>query len=148
MKIGQQITTCAYDSTVTQAVVNDNQETTGYLAVSLVGDNAQTSPVPLVKLSDAAAGQVYGALATINIRTQRCGVITSGIVPFKKSAVTAAGDIAKGIVPITTTTNRGEVSVAATDGNGRGTVVNRGGDTSVVLWVDLDVDTNAVPDPA
>ena len=147
MKIGQQITTCRFDGTVTQEVVNNNQETTGYLAVSLVGDNPQTSPLPYVKLSDAAAGQVYGALATFNEATQRCGVITSGIVPIKKNGNSVAADITKGIVPITTTTNRGEVAVASTDGNGRGTVVNRGGDSSVVLWVDLDVDTNAVTAP-
>ena len=140
MKIGQKIVTCRYDSSVTQAKVNANQENTGYFAVSLVGDNNFNHPVPEVKLSSNVADQIYGAVATFDSANQRCGVITTGIVPIKKDGNSAAGDLTRGIVP---TTTEGKVALATTAGNGRGTVVNRV-DSSEILWVDLDVDNNAV----
>ena len=145
MKVGQEITTCQYDSaTINQTVVNTNQENTGYLAVSVVPggttDNATGLPVPLVTLS-ADGNIVYGALATINTATGRCGVITSGIVPFRKSGASVAGDLTKGVVG---TSNAGQVVGDATAGNGRGTVVGRVSNTSPILWVDLDANNNAI----
>ena len=78
MKLGQEITTCRYDSSITQTRVNDNQEDTGYLAVSVIPgdatdaqsiadtDNDTGLPVPRVKLADTTADPIYGALATIS----------------------------------------------------------------------------------
>ena len=149
MKLGQEITTCRHNSSITQARVNDNQEDTGYLAVSVIPgddtdaqsiadtDNDTGLPVPRVKLADTAAEQIYGVLATINTATGRCGVITKGIVPVRKSAATVGGDIAKGILAGST----GQVTVPGTAGLGTGTIVAR---TGSILWVDLDVASNAV----
>ena len=149
MKLGQEIVSCTYDSAITQTLVNSNQETTGYLAVAIAnpGTNLNT-PVPHVILADntddggspkqyTANPRVYGALATINTGTQRCGVITKGIVPFNKGAISATTDIGFGILAASTD---GTVNVT-TAGLGRGQVVARGGNR---LFVDLDTDVNAV----
>lgn len=169
MKVGQEIVSCAYvdtgDRAITQALVDDNQENTGYLAVTIAvedsfhaadSDNVTTTPVPKVQLMDrldpanvspgtppATANdsylRVYGALATINTASGRCGVITKGIVPFKKGAASAPGDIGTGLIPPVPTNHNwttGTVN-AGTGGDGTGTVIGRSGN---ILWVDLDAE--------
>ena len=143
MKLGQQIVNCEYDSSVTQARVNANQENTGFLAVTLV-DTETTSPVPEVRLTAAASEAIYGVLATINTASQRCGVITGGIVPVRKNAASVTGDIGKGlasVAPGSGNADVGKVEASSTAGGGRGTIVGRTGE---LLWVDLDVNVNAV----
>lgn len=138
MKVGLDIVNCSYDTTVTQTVVRDNQENTGFLAVAITdGDNDTTAPVPRVRLADAPAEYIYGALATFNDGTDRCGVITTGIQPFRKNGASASSDIGFGIVA--DSTNAGQVVVAGA-GLGRGTVVARSGN---ILFVDLDANANA-----
>ena len=150
MKLANDIVSCLYDSTdINQTVVNNNQENTGYLAVSVVPvdtsdmasiartDNESAVPVPRVKLADTATEQIYGVLATINEASERCGVITTGIVPVRKSAVTTGTDISRGI----TAGSAGQVNVPASAGLGTGTIVAR---TGSILFVDLDVASNAV----
>lgn len=147
MKLGQEIVSCTYDSgsaTDLATAVRANQEDTGYLAVTLDGDNIDTTPVPHVKLVSAAGEYIYGALATINTASERCGVLTTGIVPLKKDGAnpgaraSATADIGVGIKGGGTT--NGKV-VAAAAGQGRGTTIGRTGE---ILWVDLDVDANTV----
>ena len=148
MKLGQQIVTCEVsdsvaDATITQAIVNANQENTGYLAVTLV-DNETTSPVPSVRLTNAASEAIYGVVATFNGASQRCGVITGGVVPVRKMGAGATVDIGKGMLTVAaggSNENIGKVEGQATAGAGRGTIV---GYTGEVLWVDLDVNVNAV----
>ena len=145
MKLGQQIVNCSYNSSVTAAAVRDNQEDDGFLVVTMIesgdappdNDNEETSPVPKVKLADAVGEYIYGAVATRNEATARCGVITGGIVPLKSTATTTSAMIGFGVVSSGTA---GEVAVAAA-GLGRGTVVGR--TAGNILWVDLDVDVNA-----
>ena len=153
MKVGQNIVTCTYDSTVTQSDVNANQEDTGYLAVSVVlydatdpasiarTDVTSSSPTPHVGLADNSGatknGQVYGALATINPASGVCGVITTGVVPFRKTGASVAADVGFGIAAGGT---NGQVAVVGA-GLGRGQVVARGGNR---LFVDLDANVNAV----
>ena len=144
MKLGQELTTCAYDSSITQARVNDNQEDTGFLAVTVI-DSTRTNPTPTVRLTAAASEPIYGVVATFNAASQRCGVITSGIVPVRKNGASEATDIALGIASVAAGSppnDIGKVDVSATAGGGRGTVVGR--TTGEILWVDLDVDANAV----
>lgn len=165
MKLGQEMVTCAYISAsgspraVTQALVNANQENTGYLAVTIAEadthlaadtDNVTTVPVPKVQLLDKIDTtvspaveedkylRVYGALATFNAATGRCGVITKGIVPFRKGEASAATDIGKGIMaPTDHAQAAGRVGVPSAAGDGTGTVVGRSGE---ILWVDLDAE--------
>ena len=138
MKIGSQIITCSYDSTITDAVARANTETTGYAAVSLVlADNESTAPVPQVKLAATATESVYGALITVNTATQRCGVATGGIIPIRKNAGYALGDIGMGVKP---TTTAGQVEASSVS-DGRGTVVAGSGN---ILFVDLDVNASGV----
>ena len=147
MKVGQDIVSCIVGTGITRSAVDDNQEDTGFLAVSLDGDNADlNTPEPKVKLADGTANEtVYGALATFNSATNRCGVIVSGIVPMKKAGtsptITEAADIGKGVIPDSTT--NGIVGTGGA-GLGRGTVVGRVANDNRLIWVDLDVDVNAV----
>lgn len=167
MKLGQEIISCAYVSTgdraITEALVNANQENTGYLAVTIAEadahiaadtDNVTNTPTPKVQLLDRAdpaqvtAGtiddvylRVYGALATINTATGRCGVITKGIVPFISHTGTAASDIGKGIMAPDASDHTippGHAVAAAAAGDGTGTVIGRRG--SDLWWVDLDAE--------
>lgn len=141
MKVGLDIVNCSYDSTVTQTLVRANQENTGFLAVAIVDgsadDNDTTAPVPKVRLADDTAEYIYGAVATFNDGTDRCGVITTGIQPFRKSSASAATDLGFGIVA--DSSNAGQVVVAGA-GLGRGSVVARSGN---ILFVDLDANVNA-----
>ena len=151
MKLGQKLVTCSYnpcratdtieatDTSANATGVNQNQENTGYLAVTLDGDNQATNPTPRVKLASAAGEYIYGVVATINAATGRCGVITDGIVPIKKTGNSVAGDLGFGILGGA----NGRVGIAGA-GLGRGTIVGRVSDTSPILWVDLDVNANAV----
>ena len=146
MKLVKTLTNCLHNLSITQSVVNTNNENTGYLAVSVVPggttDNDTGLPVPRVKLADTAAGQVYGVAATFNAATQRCGVITKGIVPVKKNAPSVAADIGRGILADSTTA--GQVAVAGSARIGSGTVVGRVSDTSPILFVDLGAPNNPV----
>ena len=135
---------CAYDTTITSAILSAINENDGYVAVaSVVGDtgpplidNETGYPVPLVKLAvDPANDQIYGALASYNSATNRVGVIRTGIVPFKRDGGTSAfGDIGLGVDAAAA----GNVAPAAVK-EGRGTTVARSGG---VVFVDLDVDPN------
>lgn len=149
MKIGSQIITCAYDATIYDAsvspVVNPIRTFTeegGYAAVALTAADSTGAPVPSVKLA-ATGEKIYGALISVNTATQRCGVATGGVIPFRKNAVTDSTDLSavnRGVIPSSTA---GQVIIGAADGAGRGTVVARGGDSSTALFVDLDVDVKA-----
>ena len=175
MKLVEKIVTCSYnasrasdriqatDSSANATGVNQNQENTGFLAVTLDGDNEATNPTPRVKL--AAAGEaIYSALATINTATQRCGVITKGVVPFKADVSRTSADIpqpsllasdigvgvagsANGKVrragySSQAGVNPGDPRTATyAAGTGRGLTVGR--DTGI-LWVDLSFNNNAI----
>lgn len=137
MKVGQEIVSCKYVTSpdadaITQAKVNANQETTGYLAVTCVADNETTDPTPNVQLTSATNTRVYGVVATFNPATQRCGVIRTGVVPIRKNAASAAGDMGTGVLGAA----NGQVD-AGTSGDGTGVVVGRSGN---ILWVDLDAE--------
>lgn len=143
MKVGQEIVSCAYvttgDGAVTQAKFDTSTEATGYLAVTVKADNDTTSPTPLVELASTADKRVYGALATFNPATGRCGVIRTGIVPLKKQAAGAAADMGTGVIGhgVPGPPNTFGAVDAGTSGDGSGTVV---GYTGSVLWVDLDAE--------
>lgn len=170
MKVVKTIVNCSYDSTVTAALVNANQEDTGFLAVYInpavdndVGatSNAADPAVPRVSLATNGT-EVYGALATLNTATERCGVITKGIVPLKatgeRDAATGAPET-RGIngdsigYGVTGSTTAGYVrradaqagtapSFTYTDtGQGSGVIVGRNGST--IAWVDLSTNANA-----
>ncbi len=92
---------------------------------------------PLVRVALEGAGtNIYGALETINTKTQRCGVLTSGVVVFRKTAATGAadgvtGDIGKSVEKAPANTNSGEmgfnngtVAVSATTGVGKGIILS------------------------
>ena len=144
MKIGSQIISCTYDNTtaasaITDAVLKANTEANGYAAVTIVPggttDNVTGTPVPKVKLAVASGELIYGALMTLNTATQRCGVATGGIIPFKRSGgASVPADIGVGIAGDT-----GGTVVAAGAGQGRGVTVARNGG---VVLVDLDVNAN------
>lgn len=170
MKLVKKIVSCTYDSSITATGtngVNNNQEDTGYLAVYVdVGDttnaqtiaatdNVTTAPVPKVKLATAGEA-IYGAVATINTASGRCGVITEGIVPFKAEGsrdgndmlvALDSNDIGKGVMGAANgrVTRAGKTgsspSVTYTDGTGRGLTVGRG---TNLLWVDLSTNNNTV----
>ena len=145
MKVGLPIINCKYTAanaaSFTDATggVAANQEDTGYLAVSLDGDNTTTGFVPQVKLADTDTESVYGVAATINPRSRTVGVIVGGIVPVRYQTAPVTGDIGQGIRPDGGTAGRAKSGSAA--GNGRGTVVGRTGN---IAFVDLDVNTNGV----
>ena len=149
MKLVDNVVSCAYTGMTAaeiQTNVNNNQEGTGFLAVTIAEgdatdqtsiantDNVTAFPVPRVRLASANTDVIYGALATVNTNTQRCGVITSGIVPFRKSAASVGGDIARGISGAA----NGQVTVLGAN-LGTGTVVARDGNR---VFVDLDVANN------
>lgn len=143
MKVGQEIVSCAYvetgDSAVTQAKYDTSTEATGYLAVVVNTDNVATSPTPLVELASTATKRVYGALASFNSSTKRCGVIRTGVVPFKRQSASAPGDLGTGVVGfgVAGPPNTMGLVDAGTGGDGSGTVVGRSGS---ILWVDLDAE--------
>lgn len=170
MKVVKQIVNCSYDSTVTSALVNANQEDTGFLAVYInpavdndvgAATNAADPAVPRVSLATTGT-QVYGALATLNTATERCGVITKGIVPLKatgeRDTATGAPET-RGIngasigYGVTGSATNGYVRRADTQagaagsytytntGAGNGLIVGRNGST--IAWVDLSTNANA-----
>ena len=144
MQFTQNIINCKYDGTFTPAniaLVQDSNDTTGYRAVSIASSAAadNTGGVePLVGLT-ADGGTVYGAVVTINTATQRCGVLRSGVVPFNKGAATVAADLDAAPAGIKGVGGAGIVGSTGTTKEGTGTIIARGGDTSNVLFVDLDV---------
>ena len=143
MKVGQHIVNCAYTGMTAaevQSNVNDNQENTGYLAVTIkVGaDNDTAVPVPQVQLATTTSGEerVYGALATFNAASNRVGVITRGVVPFRSiPTADVAASIGKGVVG--GHASNGQVAAGTAGGDGTGVIVGRGTD---ILWVDLDAE--------
>ena len=172
MKIVEQMVTCSYAATHDDAFTTDatavrlNQENTGFLAVTLDGDNPVTSPTPKVRLVSSETDAVYGAVATINPQSRTVGVITKGIVPFKadpdldanavRLGSLAAVDIDKGVAGSANgKVQRGGVAIATgpprtanyttADGKGRGLTISRNSSGSNhVLWVDLSTNVNDI----
>ena len=171
MRVGQEITSCAYVSSgprsITAAKVNANQEDTGYLAVTVAEydtfqttdtDNETNVPVPKVQLLDrldpANTGgltptandnylRVYGAVVSINEATGRCGVITTGIVPFRSYDGGGSGSIGTGVTAPRTGDHASPVgyTTSGSSGDGRGTVIGYHTDSGIArLWVDLDAE--------
>ena len=145
MQFLDKIITCKYDDSFTDTIVDAIQNTsdkTGYLGVQAVqdsiADNATGAPEPLVGVPSGDA-ILYGAVVTVNTATQRCGVLTSGIVPFNKGSNTANTDLDNQPVGVKCTAN-GNVAPSAATLQGTGLLIGRGGDSSSVLWVDLDKD--------
>ena len=142
MKIINKVVSCLYDDTIydgsSDPIVNSlrgNDENSGYLAVTLsTTDNNTGRPEPRVTLADAQGEQIYGALVTLSPGSQRCGIVTSGIVPFRRNSGSAAGDIGNGIWGDSTVAGQVVPSNAPT--KGRGIIVAR--DTNRV-FVDLDM---------
>ena len=175
MQLIKKIINCSYDSSIedtnaTGTGVSQNQEDTGYLAVSLIDptadDNTTSAPVPKVRLATNLQA-VYGAIATINTATGRCGVITQGIVPFKaqtsytgtatRESALSAAEVGKGVmgapngkVQRAGVTLTGDPPTAANytseAGKGRGLTIgkDRQGTSNDILWVDLSNNVNAV----
>ena len=143
MKVLGSVANCAYDGSVTKALVDANQENTGFLA-AILRDSNVNEPRPNVGLTGVAATDlaVYGAVMTINTGSERCGVATSGIVPFVKDGAAASGDIGGGVIGVdgsSDTTKLGKVAALANKGTG--VVVayyNPTGATDGILYVDLD----------
>ena len=83
---------------------------------------SQATPLVGVIQENAAARQVYGALETVNAETQRCGVLTDGIVVLRQEHTS---DVAG----TTTTVGRSIVGppVNTTMGDDDGTVAIAGG---------------------
>ena len=117
-----------------------------YTAVEVAAGNYNSvldTTTPLIQTSTEPAGatdpirSVYGALETVNTATQRCGVLTDGVVIFRKTSATGAddgesGDIGRNISgPIRNPTSGGEnngsvsvtVSVPADLNKGKGAVL-------------------------
>ena len=170
MKLVKKIVTCSYDANIAIAEriaatktddtgVNQNQEDTGFLAVTLDGDNSVTHPTPKVKLA-GDGDAVYGALATINTQSNTCGVITEGIVPMRavysyqangtRNTALVADDLNEGVVGDgsgkirrggQTLTGSPPTAASYTDGTGRGLTV---GKTGEILWVDLSTNANVL----
>ena len=83
---------------------------------------------------NATAGQVYGAIVTVNTATQRCGVLTDGVVIFRQEhtsdvagTTTTVGRAIKG-PPVNATAGDDDGTVAITDGTaadlGRGVILS------------------------
>ncbi len=151
MQLLDKLITCKYDGTFTsgatgtiQAIRNTNPST-GYLAVSLnisaTADNVTSDPTPLVGLT-AADGVVYGAVISVNAATNRCSVVRSGIVPFQKNGNSQVSDLANQPVGIKGDGGNGQVAASGATTEGTGRIVGRGGDSSEVLFVDLDSVSN------
>lgn len=96
---------------------------------------ATSEVAPLVGVArENVATNIYGALETVNTNTQRCGVLTSGVVVFRKTAATGAadgvtGDIGGSVEKAPTNTgtagdNNGTVAVSATTGVGKGIILS------------------------
>ena len=112
-----------------------------YTAVELIlGDSDQESIVtsevaPAVSVARAGIGtEIYGALETVNTATQRCGVLTDGIVIFRNSILSTPdnpedSDIGKSIRPpvpasVTPSDNNGCITVGADSNIGKGTILS------------------------
>ena len=170
MKLVEKMITCSYDSaraaslTTGTTAVSANQEDTGFLAVTLDGDNNdKNDPTPKVKLV-ASGDEVYGAVATINPNNQTVGVITKGIVPFRadvsynspgvtRQTELVASDVGIGVAGSADgRVTRGGVALTGgppptassyTDGTGRGTSIGRlSSGSHHILWVDLSINVN------
>ena len=145
MQFLDNIITCKYEtSTFTAAnieTIQNSNDTNGYLAVSNAVDgtvdNVTGAPEPNVTLA-ADGGVVYGAVVTVNTATQRCGVLRSGIVPFRGAANSGVGDLGSQPIGIKGSGGNGTVAASGATTEGTGLLVGRVGDTSPVLWVDLD----------
>lgn len=125
-----------------------------YTAVELLSgaddtfrSNVVSQVAPLVGVArSGVATNIYGALETVNTETQRCGVLTEGVVIFRKTGaggpeVGATTDIGKPVqvAPARTgggtpTDNHGTVVASTTTGIGKGIILSYTGN---YLLVDL-----------
>ena len=128
------------ESTARDVDVTPIQEGTSgrkvYTAVELLpGSTVQQATAvnqatPLVRVLQQAgtAGQVYGALETVNTDTQRCGVLTDGIVVLRRTSgsTAATSDVGRSIIGSSSGSNddHGTVDVGSGTDLGKGIIIS------------------------
>ena len=135
---------CAYtftDANIT-AIQNSNS-TNGYLAVSLV-NNETDEPTPKVTIPQRGSA-VYGVVTAVNTATERCTVVTKGIVPTRGHIPGTAALLGFGVITYddgqTRFVNRGTSPPLAVVG--RGTIVGYQSGSNI-HWIDLSINANAL----